>query len=162
MRTMDQVVGNRRVSLLKIDCEGCEWEALKGGRRTLRRVPMIKMELVQPEYVSGNETVKAEEIIHFLNRSNFEIFVDHWNEQNLYFGNHGKQVMDIDKLFGSEKFKLTSDISFLEQSARMILKSPIDPSKFSQKLFLKQHTDIIAIERNLANKMKKKFLVDFT
>ena len=30
LRTLDQVVGNRKVALLKVDCEGCEWETLKG------------------------------------------------------------------------------------------------------------------------------------
>lgn len=54
---------------------------------------------------AGNETIKAEEIVLFLNRSNFDIYLDHWNEQSLYFGNYGNQLMDIDKLFGSEKFK---------------------------------------------------------
>eukprot|EP01035_Chromulina_nebulosa_P001527 gene1527-2050_t len=67
LKTLDQVVMSRKLSLLKIDCEGCEWEAIKGGRRTLRKVPMIKLELVQPEYTAGNETIKAEDIILFLN-----------------------------------------------------------------------------------------------
>lgn len=30
VRTLDQVIGHRKVALLKVDCEGCEWEALKG------------------------------------------------------------------------------------------------------------------------------------
>ena len=46
-------------------------------------------------YFMSNET----------HRSNFDIYLDHWNEQSLYFGNYGNQLMDIDKMFGSEKFK---------------------------------------------------------
>jgi len=30
VKSVDQIVGHKRVSLLKIDCEGCEWDALKG------------------------------------------------------------------------------------------------------------------------------------
>ena len=102
--------------------------------------------------------MRAEEIVRYLNRSNFEVFVDHWNEQHLYFGKHGNQLMDVDKLFGSDKFKLPADQSMLERAAQQVLLHPIDPSLFSQKDFLRQHTDIIAIERSLANRLKRKFL----
>lgn len=30
VKTLDQVIGHRKVALLKVDCEGCEWETLKG------------------------------------------------------------------------------------------------------------------------------------
>ena len=30
VKTLDQVVQNRRISLLKVDCEGCEWDAIRG------------------------------------------------------------------------------------------------------------------------------------
>lgn len=49
---------------------------------------------------SGNETVTAAQILEFLHENHFDIFIDHWNEQNLYFGKHGNDVMEIDKMFG--------------------------------------------------------------
>jgi FkbM family methyltransferase len=30
LRSLDTVLGNRKVALMKVDCEGCEWETLKG------------------------------------------------------------------------------------------------------------------------------------
>lgn len=30
MRTLDQVIAQKKVVLMKVDCEGCEWAAIKG------------------------------------------------------------------------------------------------------------------------------------
>jgi FkbM family methyltransferase len=35
LRTLEHVVGHRRVALLKVDCEGCEWETLKRLARVM-------------------------------------------------------------------------------------------------------------------------------
>jgi hypothetical protein len=67
-------------------------------------------------------------------------------------------VMDLDRMFGSTKFKIPSDLSVLEKSAAMIMKAPIDPANFNQKEFLKSATDVIAIEKSLSEKMKLRWL----
>ncbi|KAJ1396680.1 S-adenosyl-L-methionine-dependent methyltransferase [Ochromonadaceae sp. CCMP2298] len=158
LRPLDKLVGHRRVSLLKVDCEGCEWETLKSARRVLKRTPMIKLELVQPSYTAGNETISAADIVKFLNTSGFSIFADHWNEQQLYFGLHHKEIFDVDRLFGSDKFSLGASPDSLSTGARLIISNPIDAQTFSQKKFLEKHTDIIAIETNLAERMKTRWV----
>ena len=161
LKPLDHLLGTRRVSLLKVDCEGCEAAAIFSAKRAFahRRVGMIKIELVQPSYQSGNDTISAQDILVFLqDRGHFDLFVDHWNEQNLYFGKRGSEVMDIDKMFGSKKFNLPSDPHVLRDAARLILSNPINATTFHQKNFMKQSTDVIAIERNLADKMRAKFL----
>ena len=131
---------------------------LARARRTLRRIPMIKMEIVQPSYDAGNETIHADHIIRFLNESGYDLYADHWNEQSLYFGNHGNEIQAIDRLFGSEKFKLPASREELTNGAILILKQPLDVATFNHKNFLKSWTDVIAIERSLSAKMKKHFL----
>jgi len=68
--------------------------------------------------------------------------------------------MDIDIMFGSDKFKLGTNMNKLLASARKILRNPIDVNIFNQKEFLRTHTDIIAINHDLSNRMKKRFRVD--
>ena len=109
---------------------------------------------------AGNETMTAHQIVMFLDKANFDIYADHWNEQDLYFGRHNQKVLDIDKLFGSQKHNLPANPEALHEAARVILRSPIDASKFNQKEFLKSHTDIIAIERTLSHKMRRHWLGD--
>ena len=158
LKTLDQVIGNRKVSLLKVDCEGCEWAAIKSARRTLKRIPMIKIELVQPDYTAGNETVSAEHVMQYMIDNGFDLFTDHWNEQNLYFGKQPNDILDIDKMFGSIKFKLNTDINTLTQAAITILENPIELSSFNRKAWMNKATDVIAIERTLASKMRKHYL----
>lgn len=124
----------------------------------MRRTPMLKIELVQPSYTAGNQTVHAADIIHFLNQSHFDLYMDPFNEQHLYFGQHGNKVQDIDGIFGSSKFSLPSSMDALNNAAIRILQSQIDPATFDHKQFLKQGTDVIAVERSLSKKMKKFWL----
>lgn len=41
---------------------------------------------------AGNETMTPHQIVLFLNKTNFDIYADHWNEQDLYFGRHHQKV----------------------------------------------------------------------
>ena len=111
---------------------------------------------------AGNETVTPHDIIRFLNESGYDLYVDHWNEQDLYFGKHGNQVMEVDKLFGSEKFNLPASIEELNKGANLILKNPLEVNTFNHKHFLKSWTDVIAIEKSLSKKMKKRWLPSVT
>ena len=158
LKTFDQIVAHRRISLVKIDCEGCEWAAIKGARTNIRRIPMLKVELVQPDYTAGNETVTSQHILRYLQSVGFDLFIDHWDEKGLYFGKRGNDILDIDQMFGSSKFKLISDVKVLNASAARILGSQVDPETFNRKRFIDSATDIIAIEKTLSGKMKKHFL----
>jgi len=165
--TLDYVLSGRKAALLKVDCEGCEYAALKGATKSLAqdkatRVEMIKMELNMREYpldFNTNETVPAKAIITLLHEHNYELFVDMWREEKMYFGHGGNEINPIDNIFGSRKFNLRSDLSILDDAAKLILTNPIDPIKFTtMEEFSKLSTDIIAIDSDLAAKMKAKWL----
>ena len=158
LKTVDQIIRGRKVSLMKVDCEGCEWAALKGATHSLKRVPMIKIELVQPEYEAGNQTVHIKDILSFLDKRGYDLYIDHWNEQHLYFGKQPNDILEIDRMFGSIKFKLQSDIKLLHECAERILNEPIDVETYNRDSFLKRATDVIAIERDLSGRMQKLFL----
>ena len=46
----------------------------------------------------------------------------------------------------------------MEECAKKILADPIDVDKFNGHAFQKSFTDVIAIDRNLANKLKVRFM----
>ena len=60
-------------------------------------------------------------------------------------------------MFGSKKFQLTTDLSVLDASAKRMLEAPINPTNFNHKDFLSKATDVIAIEKSLADKMKARW-----
>eukprot|EP00607_Mallomonas_marina_P003380 CAMPEP_0182432196 /NCGR_PEP_ID=MMETSP1167-20130531/54792_1 /TAXON_ID=2988 /ORGANISM="Mallomonas Sp, Strain CCMP3275" /LENGTH=288 /DNA_ID=CAMNT_0024619419 /DNA_START=291 /DNA_END=1161 /DNA_ORIENTATION=- len=157
LKTVKQLIGNRDVALMKIDCEGCEWAALKGAKGTLHRIPMLKIELVAKSYTAGNETVGQQHILQYLKTNGFDIFLDIWNDAEYYFGRKPNDIIETDRMFGSSKFKLKSDIDVLFRCAREMLSHEINVNSFTSKS-MKGTTDIIAIESNLADKMKMKFL----
>jgi FkbM family methyltransferase len=165
--TLDYVLRGRKVALLKVDCEGCEYAALKGASKSLAadratRVDMMKMEVNMAEYpvdFNSTESVPAKAIISLLHEHNYELFVDMWREEYMYFGHSGDTVQPIDNIFGSRKFSLRSDLTYLDQAAKLILSNPIDPDQFTSHVeFNKLSTDIIAIDAELAAKMRKKWL----
>ena len=107
---------------------------------------------------AGNETVKANHILQFLNQAGFDLFMDVWAENHLYFGKKSDEILDIDRLFGSKKFNLGADPAALELAAKRVLQAPIDVATFNQKKFMNAATDVIAIERTLAEKMRLRWL----
>ena len=50
-------------------------------------------------------------------------------------------------------------MSVLDASAKRILEAPIDVENFNQKSFLSKASDIIAIEQNLADRMRRRWAV---
>lgn len=107
---------------------------------------------------ADNETVSPFDIMNFLDRSGFDLYADHWNEQDLYFGRHGSKVMPIDALFGSAKFDLPTSEQALREAAAAILSQPFEAATFNHGKFLRSWTDVIAVERTLSEKMKRRFL----
>jgi hypothetical protein len=53
---------------------------------------------------------------------------------------------------------LETHIDLLHSSAKQLLTDQFDVATFNQKEFMKKSTDIIAIDRSLATKMRQKWL----
>jgi len=124
---------------------------------SFRPRPPLRRSSCLPD-TAGNETVKAIHILQFLNQAGFDLFTDVWAENHLYFGKKSDEILDIDRLFGSKKFNLGADPASLEQAAKRVLQAPIDVATFNQKKFMNAATDVIAIERTLAEKMRLRWL----
>jgi hypothetical protein len=84
-----------------------------------------------------------------------------WDDTPFFHGAHSKQITDVDRMFGSKKFNVVSDVSFLEESAKLILTHPIklDTFVFAEFVKGKEGYDVIAIKSNVATQLKQYFHV---
>lgn len=160
--SLDSIIGTKkRITMLKIDCEGCEYGALKGAVNSFSKIAMIKFELNQKEYKAGNETISAKNMLKFVEEKNYELFVDQFTEMGLFHGGKAKTVLDVDRLFGSKKFGLGVDESFIHGYAKKVLKASIKVDEFDYESFAKNaDMDVIAIQKKLAYLMKVKWFAN--
>lgn len=161
LRKLDTIMGSRRISLIKVDVEGYEFSVILGASEVLKRTPMLKVELVLDSYTiqSSGEVVSINDVLAHLQRAGFALFVDPCHEGNMYFGRNSAVAAPVDKVFGSSRYNIAGTLEALEENAKQILSMEINPSKFKMNHFSKRFTDVIAIKRNLADAMKKRFMI---
>lgn len=90
-----------------------------------------------------------------LQEHNFELFMDLWNENPFYNGRLKNKLTHIDQLLGSKRFRVTSNLEILAESARTVLTNPIKVETFDQDAFVDRCNDVIAIRRDVAQRMRE-------
>lgn len=73
LRTLDDLLGDVKVSLLKIDVEGHELEVLKGAQKTLANAPNLDLEIHCETFADPAGAVK--EILERIDRGRYQL---HW------------------------------------------------------------------------------------
>jgi FkbM family methyltransferase len=159
------IPGGKTIPLLKLDCEGCEWNALLGAGSRIQDIQMIKMELNEPSYDKNDETtrISAKDMLRYLQKSGFTIMKDLYPDAPYYFGHRINVVDVIDQSLGANHAKLEhADLKCLHDIAIQMLTSTIDVESFRYDYFLKKEglTDIIAIKTEIYEKMLKTFKVN--
>lgn len=89
IRTVDEIVGQRQIHLLKIDVEGMEAEVLRGAKKTIRKSrPFL--------YVENDRIDKSEELIRLLLHYQYRVF---WHMPHLFnpmnFFEQAENIYDI-------------------------------------------------------------------
>ncbi|MGD0094867.1 MAG: FkbM family methyltransferase [Terracidiphilus sp.] len=72
--TLDEIVGETQVALIKIDVEGFELEVLRGARKTIKRSHPVM-------YVENDRVEKSRELIEWLREQNYRLY---WHIAKLY------------------------------------------------------------------------------
>jgi hypothetical protein len=74
-------------------------------------------------------------VLKYLHDHGFNIYLDMWEEQSLYFGRRPNDILDIDRIFGSKKFNLAADTTLLNSFAKKVLFYPVHFYQFYRKQF---------------------------
>lgn len=141
------------VPLVKLDCEGCEWEALLSAKSQLDKVQMIKMEVNRPYTWSKYKSITITQQLQYVVDQGFVLFHEIFPDSNYYFKK--TEASDIDSMFGGP---LVPDSTFsyplLHDYAKKILNQRIKPAQYNNKY----SPDVIAIRNETYEKMATYFL----
>eukprot|EP00602_Paraphysomonas_sp_CaronLab_P009449 CAMPEP_0185030112 /NCGR_PEP_ID=MMETSP1103-20130426/16868_1 /TAXON_ID=36769 /ORGANISM="Paraphysomonas bandaiensis, Strain Caron Lab Isolate" /LENGTH=224 /DNA_ID=CAMNT_0027565097 /DNA_START=513 /DNA_END=1187 /DNA_ORIENTATION=- len=157
----DIIPNDKEVSMLKLDCEGCEWKALLGLGNKLKQVAMIKMEVGNKYFPGPNNTATPySNVLHYLHDNDFVLFKDIYPDTAYYFGKRKGFLDPIDELFGALHAPQDNgvDIDVLRRSAVSILKAEIKESSFTQMWKRRELLDVIAIRRDIYLQMNAFFV----
>ena len=140
------------VPLVKLDCEGCEWEALLSAKSQLEKVQMIKMEVNRPYTWSKYTSMTTVQQLQFIVDKGFYLFHEIYPDTRYYFQN--VKESDLDRMFGGKKVNNT-DVNYdlLRTYARRILQQRVTPAQFSKV----KSPDVIAIRKEAYYKMVQYF-----
>jgi FkbM family methyltransferase len=142
------------VPLVKLDCEGCEWEALLSAKTQLAKVQMIKMEVNRPYRWSKYRGMTITQQLQYMVDQGFYLFHEIFPDTRYYFQTVG--ASDIDRMFGGKKVpESTFDYNMLHKWATTILRQRITPQHYNAKM----SPDVIAIRKETYDKMAAYFLV---
>mmetsp|Transcript_35992 Transcript_35992/g.67126 ORF Transcript_35992/g.67126 Transcript_35992/m.67126 type:complete len:382 (+) Transcript_35992:92-1237(+) len=140
------------VPLVKLDCEGCEWEALLSAKSQLDKVQMIKMEVNRPYVWSKYKHFSTTQQLQYIQDQGFYLFAEIYPDSQYYF--RSNPVSDIDLMFGGKKVPDTTfSYDLLAKYAKQILQQKISPKQHN----VKSSPDIIAIRKELYDKMAAYF-----
>ena len=163
----DDLVEDNNIALVKIDCEGCEWEALAGANKALERIPLMKIEfelqLKAHTWRNGTGThATHEDLLDRLAAFDFRVICepDKYSDVPYYFGRNSATASEIDSIFGSNVYNLPFNSSVMSDAARSILTSVQLTSKniYEVRASGVRCTDIIAIKNPLLVEMQQHFL----
>lgn len=141
------------VPLLKLDCEGCEWEALLSAKSQLDKVQMIKMEVNRPYLWSKYRDMSVKQQLQYIVDQGFYLFNEIYPDSHYYF--QKKKGSDIDLMFGGPLVPgSTFSYELLYKNAQQILRQRISPGTYSSKI----SPDVIAIRKEVYDKMAAHFL----